>query len=224
MNPTEYQRAAMRTNAPATSAMCILGREDSIAHLNHAMLGMTSELGELADALKKYLHYGRDFDRVNALEELGDIAWYLALAVDCLGGDLENVLEANIAKLKKRFPEKFGDNGAEHRDVQQERMVLEENLKEPQVTYDPFANENRDQKGTVRGFDEHYAKKAIEPIAVIEQIMGNENMPAQSRYHVGNAIKYLMRAGSKKGEAYEKDLEKALNYIHRALYGRWLDR
>ena len=43
----------------------------------------------------------------NILKELGDIAWYLAEAATALDMDLEDILQANIEKLKKRYPEGF---------------------------------------------------------------------------------------------------------------------
>lgn len=38
----------------------------------HAALGMLSELGELADAFKRELAYGKAVDSQNVLEEVGD--------------------------------------------------------------------------------------------------------------------------------------------------------
>ena len=70
--------------------------------------------------------------------------------------------------------------------------------------------------------DRHYSALQIEPISVIEQLMGNETIPADRRYHIGQAFKYMARAGTKDGEPWEKDIEKARNYLHRALTGEWL--
>ena len=47
----------------------------------------------------------RDFTYLK--KELGDIAWYLAEAATALDITLESVLEANVEKLKKRYPEGF---------------------------------------------------------------------------------------------------------------------
>lgn len=57
-----------------------------------------------------------------------------------------------------------------------------------------------------------YTAATIEPIDVIESWgLG---------FNCGNAIKYMARAGLK--DDRERDLEKALNYLHRELTGRWL--
>ena len=42
-----------------------------------------------------------------AQKELGDIAWYLAEAATALDLTLEEILEANIDKLRKRYPDGF---------------------------------------------------------------------------------------------------------------------
>ena len=47
--------------------------------LIHAGLGMLTEVGELADAFKREMAYGKAFDPVNIVEEIGDIFWYFVL-------------------------------------------------------------------------------------------------------------------------------------------------
>lgn len=46
-------------------------------------------------------------DKEKLAKELGDIAWYLAETAYALGIPLEDILQANIDKLKKRYPEGF---------------------------------------------------------------------------------------------------------------------
>jgi hypothetical protein len=57
----------------------------------------------------------------------------------------------------------------------------------------------------------HYGGEANphEPIKVIEHY--------KLGFHVGNGIKYLLRAGRKPGEAYAHDLKKAIWYLQREL-------
>ena len=71
--------------------------------------------------------------------------------------------------------------------------------------------------------DEHYASMEIEPVAVSEQLMkvNAQKIPAWRVYHLAKVVEYIMRAGLKKGQNYQKELEKALNHLHRAIYGRW---
>ena len=50
---------------------------------------------------------GHALDRDRLIGELGDVAWYLAETAAALDVDLETVLERNIEKLKRRYPEGF---------------------------------------------------------------------------------------------------------------------
>ena len=50
---------------------------------------------------------GHDLDKEHLAKELGDIAWYLAEAATALDMSLEDIFEANLAKLKKRYPDGF---------------------------------------------------------------------------------------------------------------------
>lgn len=50
--------------------------------LVHAQIGMVTELGELGDLLKRELAYGKEFDRINLMEECGDFLWYFVLYCD----------------------------------------------------------------------------------------------------------------------------------------------
>ncbi len=99
----------------------VKGRE----RLLHAGIGLATESGEFLDALKKSIFYGRDLDTINLKEELGDVLWYLAIAMDALGTDFETEMEKNIKKLKVRYGEKFTKELAENRNLEKEREVLE---------------------------------------------------------------------------------------------------
>lgn len=105
MNIDDFQQQSMRTAK----------RVDQAYDLTHAALGLTGEAGEFCDAIKKHVIYGKPLDRGNALEELGDILWFCALAADTLGVNLSEVAEMNVQKLRLRYPEKYSDNLAKQR-------------------------------------------------------------------------------------------------------------
>lgn len=94
--------------------------------LLHATLGLSSETGEFADQIKKHIFYGTDLDLVNLEEEIGDLFWYLAVAANTLGISFDAIQEKNIAKLKKRYGEKFSEEKAQNRNLPEERKILEE--------------------------------------------------------------------------------------------------
>lgn len=103
MNAHEYQMLAMRTAKDMGS---------QAANLNHAALGVAGEAGEFCDAVKKHAVYGKALDAENAAEELGDLLWYAALGCDALGVRMADVMQANIDKLRARYPNKYSDADA----------------------------------------------------------------------------------------------------------------
>ena len=98
MTINEYQSLAMRTLNPA------LDRKDELIN---GVMGLCGESGEAIDLVKKHLHQGHALDREGLVKELGDISWYLAETAHALDVDLETVLQRNIDKLKRRYPEGF---------------------------------------------------------------------------------------------------------------------
>ena len=75
----------------------------------HCAIGISGEAGELLDAVKKLWVYGKPLDRTNAIEELGDIEWYMQAMRDLIGVTREDVIAANVEKLTKRYPVKYTD-------------------------------------------------------------------------------------------------------------------
>jgi len=92
----------------------------------HMILGLITELGELADVYKKCMAYGRDIDNVNVKEELGDIMWYFIGLCNILGFDFQDILEINMKKLQIRYKNGFTKEEAEFRNLIDERKILEE--------------------------------------------------------------------------------------------------
>jgi NTP pyrophosphatase (non-canonical NTP hydrolase) len=131
VNASEYAAKACRTECDQDAARKrYTGVHGTAAptltpvRLNHAVLGLAGEVGELAGAVEKWLHYGRDLDVANVGEEVGDCCWYLALACNALGLDFGEVLAANLRKLAVRYPEKYTDEHARCRDLDGERRAM----------------------------------------------------------------------------------------------------
>ena len=98
MEINEYQRLAMTTLNPA------LDKRDVLIN---SVMGLCGESGEAIDVVKKWLAQGHELDRARLAKELGDVAWYLAEAATALDIPLEDILRANLDKLKARYPEGF---------------------------------------------------------------------------------------------------------------------
>ena len=56
---------------------------------------------------------------------------------------------------------------------------------------------------------------------VMERVESADGFGMAQAWDVGNALKYLLRAGRK--DALDIELGKAENYLHHALTGEWLD-
>ena len=97
---------------------------DVNTRLLHATMGLATEAGEIIEALYPALQ-GEEFDTVNFMEELGDVNWYQAIALDEAQLNMDDVLDKNIKKLKARFPDKFTEEKAIERDIKTERGILE---------------------------------------------------------------------------------------------------
>lgn len=103
MKADEYVKAAMRSL-----------KESSDLHfnLNHALHGLCSETGEIADTIKKHIVYVQPLNVANLDEEIGDLMWYVALLCYANNLSLEACMQHNIQKLMKRYPEKFTPQAA----------------------------------------------------------------------------------------------------------------
>ena len=96
MTGKEYQEKAMK--------YCC-----SVDSLVTSILGMCGESGECADMYKKHAFQGHDFNNEEFLLELGDVLWYVTSACEKMGTNLEEVMQKNLDKLARRYP-----NGYSH--------------------------------------------------------------------------------------------------------------
>ena len=105
MTGNQYQFAALRT----------AGEKSYRDLLINGVMGLNGEAGECIDIVKKHLFQGHDLDKEKLMKELGDCAWYLAITAYSIGYMLDDVLSANIEKLKQRYPEGFDVEKSLHR-------------------------------------------------------------------------------------------------------------
>jgi ribonuclease HIII len=121
----DYVQQVLRTEAIDYNKVAERLQNVNTLRLLHAALGLSTEAGEFLDMLKRHIMYGKEIDRVNGIEELGDGDWYEGLAIDVLKTTLDEVQTKNITKLRIRYPEKFTEYDALNRDLDKEREVLE---------------------------------------------------------------------------------------------------
>ena len=107
MTINEYQRLAMTTLNPELDKKNVL---------INGVMGLCGESGEAIDIVKKWLAQGHELDKEKLAKEMGDIAWYLAETAYALEIPLEDILQANIDKLRKRYPEGFSSERSLNRE------------------------------------------------------------------------------------------------------------
>ena len=73
-------------------------------------IGMLAESGEFTEVLKKMVFQGKEFNEENRFHmkrELGDVLWYWVQGCIALGFTPDEVMDENIRKLEKRYPNGF---------------------------------------------------------------------------------------------------------------------
>lgn len=128
MQGAEYQALAMRTNDKKSTDRLLnkindlkIGNrgedtpEIELGGVLNAALGLSGEVGELNDMLKKWIFHEKQLDTEHLKREIGDIYWYLALMCDSFEFNLDEIMQINIDKLKARYPEGFNIYRANHR-------------------------------------------------------------------------------------------------------------
>jgi len=91
----------------------------------HGVIGCCILSGDMLDIVKKSLFYSRELSISDIKHKLISILWNLRIILEINQWTLEEVMELNIAKLRKRYPEQFRDDLAENRNLKAERDVLE---------------------------------------------------------------------------------------------------
>lgn len=156
MTPDDYQRLAGRTECDQAKSLArmtdeFFDAEDfdrtfdpqhtmlSQIRLNHSVMGLAGEVGEIASLLQKWIYYGKQFKEASddegavkdelkqkLIEEFGDVLWYVAEGLNTIQVSMEEVMRRNIEKLKIRYPEKYTDWHAadENRKLVEEESAL----------------------------------------------------------------------------------------------------
>lgn len=95
ITPEEYQDRLKAIQ----QAFPIFGTDKSL--MSYA-LGLSGEVGEVAEILKRYFREGTEPDLAALKKELGDVVAYVCLLCLYYGIDFEDMLMGNIQKLEER--------------------------------------------------------------------------------------------------------------------------
>ena len=111
MDSNEYQYLAGRTLIDKPDF--VLSPEETMLVWN--TLGLCGEAGEFAELVKKLVFHKHQISQIKLAEELGDVLWYVAAICSRLGLSMSDVMQANVEKLKKRYPEGYSQEASVRR-------------------------------------------------------------------------------------------------------------
>lgn len=132
MTGNEYQAKAMRTNDGLSTVRLAAkidegfkseGRiggklgdtEIDTGGVIYACLGLSGEVGETVDMIKKWIFHEKELDTEHLQKEIGDVMWYIACICYSFGYELDDIMQMNIDKHLKRYPNGFNTYDANHR-------------------------------------------------------------------------------------------------------------
>lgn len=118
MTPNEYQELAMRTNDRNASFRLRQAQVDNteydVGGIFNACLGLSGEVGEFNDMIKKWVFHEKELDVEHLKKECGDILWYIAMMCHSFNWNMEEIMKMNVDKLKSRYPDGFDTYLANH--------------------------------------------------------------------------------------------------------------
>lgn len=97
----------MTTEAYSEKVLRYLPEMSYKRQMEYGLIGLCGESGEALDILKKAKYQGHHLDVEHLASELGDVLWYLNIAAHSIGYSLDDIMQINIKKLEKRFPEGY---------------------------------------------------------------------------------------------------------------------
>lgn len=106
MKIEDYQKEAKSTAIYEESLREIVSDYDHLTLLNvsYVLLGLSGEVGEIQNKFKKVLRGDKELGEFigEAIGEIGDVMWYVAMLCNELNLDLSSVIEINNRKLSSR--------------------------------------------------------------------------------------------------------------------------
>lgn len=78
----------------------------------HAAVGLAGEAGEVLEMIKKSWVYDKPLDFSKVEEEMGDVLHYFTMLCILTNLDWTTVIENNMAKLAKRYPNGYSNSAA----------------------------------------------------------------------------------------------------------------
>lgn len=164
-------------------------RGDRSMNLEHMVIGICGEAGEIADGIKKNSIYGKPLDDKNIIEELGDIEFYLAGLRQMLGISRYETLGANVRKLQARYKDGYSDTAAIER---ADKKPAEAELQVIDVTSPKYIAENPPISGEqVAAMDEQAGISHTTDMPAIAPEIQDWCIPLLAAYHAGKTVQAI---------------------------------
>ncbi len=137
----------------------------------NASLGLSGEVGEVNDIIKKYMYHGHKLDddtKEKIILELGDVCWYVALMAWAIDKTkFEDVLNKNIEKLEKRYHGEFSTEKSVNRKEDSDNSCEEKKNDcefefETTLSNDEWSKIVRYCENDVDAQEEYYVRKSKE--------------------------------------------------------------
>ena len=116
MTPNQYQERAART---------INKRNNILEQRQHALFGMASEVGEIHGIFQKQ-YQGHSIDYTELKKEVGDLLWFIAEFCTASGWDMEYIMQMNLDKIERRYPDGFEEKRSVERPEYIQGVIFEE--------------------------------------------------------------------------------------------------
>ena len=79
-------------------------------------LGISGEAGDIAGCIKKTFSHKND-QTAGIRENIGDTMWYISMICNFFDWNLEEILDENVEKLEKRYPNGFTEKDAKRQGI-----------------------------------------------------------------------------------------------------------
>lgn len=100
-----------------------------ILDLLNMCVGNSVESSEVLSLLQKYVYFGRKYQKYELVDELSDELFYFFGIMSIIGTSLEEIIRANVAKLKSRYPNGRRDLNV-FKDKEREAEIVREIVKD----------------------------------------------------------------------------------------------
>lgn len=116
MTPNQYQERAART---------INKSNNILEQRQHALFGMASEVGEIHGIFQKH-YQGHSINYTELKQEIGDLLWFVAEFCTASGWDMEYIMQMNLDKIERRYPDGFEEKRSVERPEYIQGSIFEE--------------------------------------------------------------------------------------------------